>query len=165
MGIQEKQEEFYSQYTRSQQRQEELQLRMISQQRDYESRSLVMQQEQAFQFHESFNHLTQLQAENMRAFKEFTTLQNARYGVQADYNINCQIKLSYIADHLHNMEPTFPTYDEYFKGKSEREVDKAMLLEDRVKETIKKAGFWQKLTGKNKGETSKQASEKKKKDK
>ncbi|KAL4276332.1 hypothetical protein AHAS_Ahas20G0196600 [Arachis hypogaea] len=165
MGIQEKQEEFHSQYTRSQQRQEELQLRMISQQRDYESRSLVMQHEQAFQFHESFNQLTQLQAENMRAFKEFTTLQDARYGVQADYNINGQIKLSYIADHLHNMEPAFPTYDEYFKGRSEREVDKALLLEDRVKETMKKAGFWQKLTGKRKGETSKQASEKKKKDK
>ncbi|RYQ84249.1 hypothetical protein Ahy_B10g103352 isoform A [Arachis hypogaea] len=122
---------------------------MISQQRDYESRSL----------------LTQLQAENMRAFKEFKTLQDARYGVQADYNINGQIKLSYIADHLHNMEPEFPTYDEYFKGRSEREVDKVLLLEDRVKETMKKAGFWQNLTGKSKGETSKQASEKKKKDK
>ncbi|RYR53063.1 hypothetical protein Ahy_A06g027944 [Arachis hypogaea] len=48
MGIQEKQEEFHSQYLRSQQRQEELQMRMISQQRDFESRSLVMQQEQAF---------------------------------------------------------------------------------------------------------------------
>ncbi|RYR03694.1 hypothetical protein Ahy_B06g082894 isoform B [Arachis hypogaea] len=130
---------------------------MISQQRDYESRSLVMQQEQAFQFHELFNQLTQLQAENMRAFKEFTTLQDARYGVEADYNINGQIKLSYIADHLHNMEPVFPTYDEYFKGRSEREVDKALLLEDRVKETMKKGGFWQKLTGKSKGETSKQA--------
>ncbi|KAL4306364.1 hypothetical protein AHAS_Ahas16G0170900 [Arachis hypogaea] len=138
---------------------------MISQQRDYESRSLVMQQEQAFQSHESFNQLTQLQAENMRALKEFTTLQDARYGVQNDYNINSQIKLSYIADHLHNMEPAFLTYDEYFKGRSEREVDKALLLEDRVKETMKKAGFWQKVTGKSKGETSKQASEKKKKDK
>ncbi|KAL4315473.1 hypothetical protein AHAS_Ahas15G0188600 [Arachis hypogaea] len=109
--------------------------------------------------------LTQMQAENMRAFKEFTTLQDARYGVQADYKINSQIKLSYIADHLHNMEPAFPTYDEYFKRRSEREVDKALLLEDKVKETMKKAGFWQKLTGKSKGETSQQASEKKKKDK
>ncbi|KAL4316171.1 hypothetical protein AHAS_Ahas15G0258400 [Arachis hypogaea] len=89
---------------------------MISQQTDYESRSLVMQQEQAFQFYESFNQLTQLQAENMRALKKFTTLQEARYGVQADYNMNGQVKLSYIADHLHNMEPVFPTYDEYFKG-------------------------------------------------
>ncbi|KAL4315843.1 hypothetical protein AHAS_Ahas15G0225600 [Arachis hypogaea] len=101
----------------------------------------------------------------MRALKEFTTLQDARYGVQADYNINGQVKLSYIADHLHNMEPAFPTYDEYFKGKSEREVDKAILLEDRVEETMKKAGFWQKLKDKSEGETSKQASEKKKKDK
>ncbi|KAL4287545.1 hypothetical protein AHAS_Ahas19G0196900 [Arachis hypogaea] len=100
----------------------------------------------------------------MRAFKEFTTLQDARYGVQFDYNINGQIKLSYIADHLHNMEPAFPTYDEYFKGRNEREVEKALFLEDRVKETMKKAEFWQKLTGKGKGETSKQASEKKKKD-
>ncbi|XP_020979490.1 uncharacterized protein LOC110272041 [Arachis ipaensis] len=92
----------------------------------------------------------------MRAFKEFTTLQDARYGVQADYNINGQIKLSYIADHLHNMEPSFPIYDEYFKGRNEREVEKALFLEDRVKETMKKVGFWQKLTGKGKGETSKQ---------
>ncbi|KAL4306442.1 hypothetical protein AHAS_Ahas16G0178700 [Arachis hypogaea] len=165
MGIQKKQEEFHSQYMRSQQRQEELQLRMMSQQRDYESRSLVMQQEQAFQFHESFNQLTQLQSENMRDFKEFTTLQDAWYGIQADYNINSQIKLSYIAEHLHNMDPAFPTYDEYFKGRSEREVGKELLLEDRVKETMKKAGFGQKLKGKNKGETSEQASEKKKKDK
>ncbi|KAL4287677.1 hypothetical protein AHAS_Ahas19G0210100 [Arachis hypogaea] len=136
MEIQEKQEEFYSQYMRSQQRQEELQLRMMSQQRDYESRSL-----------------------------EFTTLQDARCGVQADYNINSQIKLSYIAEHLHNIDPAFPTYNEYFKGRSEREVGKALLLEDRVKETMKKAGFGQKLKGKNKRKTIEQASEKKKKDK
>ncbi|KAL4276272.1 hypothetical protein AHAS_Ahas20G0190600 [Arachis hypogaea] len=66
----------------------------------------------------------------MRAFKEFTTLQDARYEERSDI-----------------------------------EVDKAIRLEDRVEETMKKPGFWTKLKGKGKGETSKQASEKKKKDK
>ncbi|KAL4391392.1 hypothetical protein AHAS_Ahas03G0240500 [Arachis hypogaea] len=114
MGIQKKQEEFLSQYMRAQQRQEELQSRMMSHQRDFESRSLVMQREKASQFQESFNQLSQLQVDNMRALKESTTFQDARYGVQADYNINSQAKLSYIAKNLQNMEPAFPIYDEYF---------------------------------------------------
>ncbi|XP_016192277.1 UPF0746 protein DDB_G0281095-like [Arachis ipaensis] len=118
MRVQEKQEKFHSQYMRTQQRQEELQLRMISQQRDYESRSLIMQREQASHCQEAFNQLGQLQVENMRAFKEFTTLQDAR---------------------------------------SDIEVDKAIRLENRVEETMKKAGFWTKLKGKGKGESSKQA--------
>ncbi|KAL4350401.1 hypothetical protein AHAS_Ahas10G0138300 [Arachis hypogaea] len=101
----------------------------------------------------------------MRAFMEFTTLQGARYGVQADYNINSQIKLNYIGEHLHSMDPAFPIYDEYFKERSDREIDKAICLENKTEETMKKARFWQKLKGKGKGETSKQASEKKKKDK
>ncbi|KAL4321404.1 hypothetical protein AHAS_Ahas14G0107100 [Arachis hypogaea] len=150
---------------RAQERQEELQLRIMSQQRDFESRSLVMQREQTSQFQESFNHLAQLQVDNMRAFKEFTTLQDARYEVQADYNINSQIKLNYIAEHLHSLNPPFPIYDQYFKERNDIEVDKAIRLEDRVEETMKKAGFWTKLKGKSKGETSKRASEKKKKDK
>ncbi|KAL4337397.1 hypothetical protein AHAS_Ahas12G0106100 [Arachis hypogaea] len=132
----------------AQQRQEELQLRMMSQQRDYESRSLVMQREQASKSQEYFNQLAQLQVENMRAFNEFTTLQDARYGVQADYNINSQVKLNYIAEHLHSMDPEFPIYDEYFKGRSDREIDRAIRLKNRVEETMKKAGFCQKLKGK-----------------
>ncbi|KAL4315602.1 hypothetical protein AHAS_Ahas15G0201500 [Arachis hypogaea] len=128
---------------------------MMSQQRDYESRSLVMQGEQASQSQEYFNQLAQLQVENMRAFNEFQTLQDARYGVQADYNINSQVKLNYIAEHLHTMDPAFLTYDEYFEGRSEREICKAIRLENRVEKTMKKAGFWQKLKGKGKGETSK----------
>ncbi|KAL4329815.1 hypothetical protein AHAS_Ahas13G0337800 [Arachis hypogaea] len=100
----------------------------MSQQRDFESRSLVMQREQASQFQGAFNQLAQLQVDNMSAFKEFTTLQDARYGVQSDYNINGQIKLNYIAEHLHRMDPAFPIYDQYFKERSDIEVDKAIRL-------------------------------------
>ncbi|RYR29942.1 hypothetical protein Ahy_B01g054623 isoform C [Arachis hypogaea] len=141
MRIQERQEEYHSQYMKHQQEQEEWQLKIMNQQREFESKFFVMQEEHAFQSHESFGKLAQMQAENMRAFKEFTTLQDARYEVQADYNINSQIKLNYIGEHLHNMDPTFPTFDEFFKGKSEIEVSKAMRLEDRVEETMNRVGF------------------------
>ncbi|XP_057719923.1 uncharacterized protein LOC130934362 [Arachis stenosperma] len=165
MALQERQEEYHLQYKKHQQRQEECQLRMMSQQRDFESKFLVIQEEQAFQSHESFDKLAQMQAENMRALKEFTTLQDARYEVQADYNINSQIKLNYIVDHLHNMEPAFPTFDEYFKRRSEKEVSKAMGLEDRVEETMNKAGFWRGSTNTDVDtrNTRNQANEKKKK--
>ncbi|XP_057755982.1 uncharacterized protein LOC130975173 [Arachis stenosperma] len=151
MGIQEKQGEFHSQYMSAQQRQEELQLRMMSQQRDYESRSLVMQKEQASQFQESFNQLAQLQVENMRAFKEFTTLQDARYGVQADYNINGQIKLNYIGKHLHSMDPAFPIYDEYFKKRNDREIDKAIRLEKHNKRDNEESWILAKAKGQEQG--------------
>ncbi|RYR14420.1 hypothetical protein Ahy_B04g070976 isoform A [Arachis hypogaea] len=102
------QEEYHSQYMKNQQEQEEWQLRMMNKQSEFESKFFVMQEEHAFQAHESFGKLAQMQAENMRALKEFTTLQEARYEVQADYNINSQIKLNYIGEHLHNMDPAFP---------------------------------------------------------
>ena len=50
----------------------------------------------------------------------------------------------------------FPSYDEYFKERSKREIDKAVLLENRVEETMKKAGFWARLTRKEKGSASNQ---------
>ncbi|RYR29698.1 hypothetical protein Ahy_B01g054161 isoform B [Arachis hypogaea] len=141
--IQERQEEYHSLYMKNQQEQEERELRIMSKQSEFESRFLVMQEEHAFQSHESFGKLEQMQAESLKAFKEFTTLQDARYEVQADYNINSQIKLNYIGEHLHNMDPAFPTFDEYFKKRSEVEVSRAMRLEDRVEEAMNKAGFWQ----------------------
>ncbi|KAL4329454.1 uncharacterized protein DS421_13g417150 [Arachis hypogaea] len=165
MRIQERQEEYHSQYVKHQQEQEERQLKMMNQQSEFESKFLVMQEEHAFQSHESFGKLAQMQAENMRALKEFTALQDARYEVQADYNINSQIKLNYIGEHLHNMDPAFPTFDEFFKGKSEIEVSKAMRLEDRVEETMNIAGFWrgQQTTDKDTGNTNTQANERSKK--
>ncbi|RYR09410.1 hypothetical protein Ahy_B05g077722 [Arachis hypogaea] len=107
----------------------------------------------------------EIATENMRALKEFTTLQDARYEVQADYNINSQIKMNYIGEHLHNMDPTFPTFDEFFKGKSEIEVSKAMRLEDRVEEAMNRAGSWrgQQTTDMDTGNTSAQANERRKK--
>ncbi|RYR25675.1 hypothetical protein Ahy_B02g059593 [Arachis hypogaea] len=165
MRIQERQEEYHSQYMKHQKEQEEWQLKMMNQQSGFESKFFVMQEEHAFQSHESFGKLAQMQAENMRALKEFTALQDARYEVQADYNINSQIKLNYIGEHLHNMDPAFPTFDEFFKGKSEIEVSKAMRLEDRVEETMNKAGFWQgqQTTDMDTGNTNTQANERSKK--
>ncbi|QHO57721.1 uncharacterized protein DS421_3g84660 [Arachis hypogaea] len=163
--IQERQEEYHLQYMKHQQEQQEWQLKMMNQQSEFESKFFVMQEEHAFQSHESFGKLAQMQAENMRAFKEFTTLQDARYEVQADYNINSQIKLNYIGEHLHNMDPVFPTYDEFFNKKSEIEVSKAMSLEDRVEEIMNKAGFWrgQQTTGLDTEGTNSQANARRKK--
>ncbi|RYR29895.1 hypothetical protein Ahy_B01g054508 isoform C [Arachis hypogaea] len=165
MRIQERQEEYHSQYMKNQQEQEKWQLRMMNKQSEFESKFFVMQEEHAFQAHESFGKLGQMQAENMRALKEFTTLQDARYEVQADYNINSQIKLNYIGEHLHNMDPAFPTFDEYFKGKSEIEVSNAMRLEDRVEETMNRVGFWrgQQTTNMETGNTNNQTYERRKK--
>ncbi|KAL4316004.1 hypothetical protein AHAS_Ahas15G0241700 [Arachis hypogaea] len=148
-----------------QQEQEEWQLRMMNKQSEFESKFFVMQEEHAFQSHELFGKLAQMQAKNMRALKEFTALQDARYEVQADYNINSQIKLNYIGEHLHNMDPAFPTFDEFFKGKSEIEVSKAMRLEDRVKEAMNRAGFWrgQQTTDMDTGNTNNQVYERRKK--
>ncbi|XP_057747126.1 uncharacterized protein LOC130966353 [Arachis stenosperma] len=129
MRIKERQEEYHSQYMKHQQEQKEWQLKMMNQQSEFESKFLMMQEEHTFQSHEAFGKLAQMQAETMRALNEFTTLQDARYEVQADYNINSQIKLNYIGEHLHNMDPAFPIFDEFFKKKSEVEVNKAMSLE------------------------------------
>ena len=109
--------------------------------------------------------LEQMQAENLKALKEFTTLQDARYEVQADYNVNSQIKLNYIGEHMHNMDPAFPTFDEFFKMRSEMEVNRAMRLEDRVEEAMNRAGFWQDQQEPNKdgGNTSSQVYERRKK--
>ncbi|RYR66935.1 hypothetical protein Ahy_A03g013127 [Arachis hypogaea] len=163
--IQERQEEYHIQYMKHQQEQEEWQLKIMNQQSEFESKFFVMQEEHAFQSHESFGKLAQTQAENMRALKEFTALQDARYEVQADYNINSQIKLNYIGEHLHNMDPAFPTFDEFFKKKSEIEVSKAMSLEDRVEETMNKAGFWkgQQTTDLDTEDTTPQANARRKK--
>ncbi|XP_020990145.1 uncharacterized protein LOC110277331 [Arachis duranensis] len=163
--IQERQEEYHLQYMKHQQEQEEWQLKMMNQQSEFESKFFVMQEEHVFQSHESFGKLAQMQAENMRALKEFTALQDARYEVQADYNINSQIKLNYIGEHQHNMDPAFPTFDEFFKKKSEIEVSKAMSLEDRVEETMNKAGFWkgQQTTGLDTEDTTPQANARRKK--
>ncbi|RYR29477.1 hypothetical protein Ahy_B01g053882 isoform C [Arachis hypogaea] len=165
MRIQERQEEYHSLYMKNQQAQEERELRIMNKQSEFESRFLVMQEEHAFQSHESFGKLEQMQAENLRALKEFTTLQDARYEVQADYNINSQIKLNYIGEHLHNMDPAFPTFDEFFKKRSEVEVSNAMRLEDRVEEAMNKAGFWrgQQTTNTDGGNTSNQVYERRKK--
>ncbi|QHO23817.1 uncharacterized protein DS421_12g366800 [Arachis hypogaea] len=163
--IQERQEEYHSLYMKHQQAQEERELRMMNKQSEFESRFLVMQEEHAFQSHESFGKLEQMQAENLRALKEFTTLQDARYEVQADYNINSQIKLNYIGEHLHNMDPAFPTFDEFFKKRSEIEVSNAMKLEDRVEEAMNRAGFWQdqQTTDMDTGNTINQVYERRKK--
>ncbi|XP_057746878.1 uncharacterized protein LOC130966127 [Arachis stenosperma] len=163
--IQERQEEYHSQYLKHQQEQREWQLKMMNQQNEFESKFIAMQEEHAFQSHEAFGKLAQMQAETMRALNEFTTLQDARYEVQADYNINSQIKLNYIGEHLHNMDPAFPTYEEFFKNKSEIEANKAMMLEDRVEETMNKAGFWrgQQTTNMDTGNTNNQVYERRKK--
>ncbi|KAL4287603.1 hypothetical protein AHAS_Ahas19G0202700 [Arachis hypogaea] len=165
MRIQERQEEYHSLYMKNQQEQEERELRMMNKQSEFESKFFAMQEEHAFQSHESFGKLAQMQAENLRALKEFTTLQDARYEVQADYNINSQIKLNYIGEHLHNMDPAFPTFDEFFKRRSEIEVSNAMKLEDRVEEAMNKAGFWrdQQTTDMDTGNTSNQVYERRKK--
>ena len=135
-------------------------------QRNFESRFLDLQREHNLQLQESFSHICQHQDANVLAIKEATTLQNARYSVQADYNISSQIKLNYIGEHLHKMDPAFPAFDEYFKGRKEGEINKAMILEKGVEETMKKAGFWKKLIRKDKGSTSgqKEAGSKKKQD-
>ncbi|RYQ84420.1 hypothetical protein Ahy_B10g103734 isoform A [Arachis hypogaea] len=163
--IQERQEEYHSLYMQNQQAQEERELRIINKQNEFESRFVAMQEEHAFQSHESFGKLEQMQAESLKAFKEFTTLQEARYEVQADYNVNSQIKLNYIGEHMHNMDPAFPTFDEFFKMRSEVEVNRAMRLEDRVEEAMNKAGFWQDQQPPNKdgGNTSSQVYERRKK--
>ncbi|QHO12011.1 uncharacterized protein DS421_15g503160 [Arachis hypogaea] len=139
---------------------------MMDMQRNFESRFLDLQREQNLQLQESLSHICQHQDANVLAIKEATTLQNARYSVQADYNISSQIKLNYIGEHLHKMDPAFPAFDEYFKGRKEGEINKAMILEKGVEETMKKAGFWKKLIRKDKGSTSgqKEVGSKKKQD-
>ena len=164
--MQEIMEGMSQQYMRSQERQEDFHLKMMDMQRNFESRFLDLQREQNLHLQESFSHICQHQDANVLAIKEATTLQNARYSVQADYNISSQIKLNYIGEHLHKMDPAFPAFDEYFKGRKEGEINKAMILEKGVEETMKKAGFWKKLIRKDKGSTSgqKEAGSKKKQD-
>ncbi|XP_057723901.1 uncharacterized protein LOC130939852 [Arachis stenosperma] len=163
--IQERQQEYHSQYLKHHQEQQEWQLKMMNQQNEFESKFTAMQEEHAFQSHEAFGKLAQMQAETMRALNEFTTLQDARYEVQADYNINSQIRLNYIGEHLNTMDPAFPTFEEFFKKKSEIEVNKAMMLEDRVEEAMNKAGFWrgQQPTNMDTGNASNQVYERRKK--
>ncbi|KAL4391265.1 hypothetical protein AHAS_Ahas03G0227800 [Arachis hypogaea] len=100
----------------------------------------------------------------MRAFKEFTTLQNVRYETERDYDMNAQTKLNYVVEHMPVLNSAILGYDEYFKMLGDLEIERALRHDEAVKKKIKKAGFWTKLKGKRKinRETSNQEEEKKK---
>ncbi|KAL4373204.1 hypothetical protein AHAS_Ahas05G0058400 [Arachis hypogaea] len=88
--------------------------------------------------------LSQHHVDGMRAFKEFTTLYDARHLNQCDYDMNDQFKLNYILEYMPDLNSVIKRYDEIFERLSKLEKGRALRYEETVEKKMKKARFWKK---------------------
>ena len=56
--------------------------------------------------------LNQWQIAQMKAFNEFTVLNEGRQLHREEFNVNTQAKLNYMSSHMHHLHYAIPTYDE-----------------------------------------------------
>ncbi|RYR73563.1 hypothetical protein Ahy_A02g007956 [Arachis hypogaea] len=87
----------------------------------------------------------------MKAFNEFSVLNEGRQLHWEEFSINTQAKLTYVAEHMHNLHPAIPSYDAVRKDLTEQEEGKVKQQKEALKKKMEDAGFWKKLIGKSKG--------------
>ena len=95
--------------------------------------------------------LNQCQIAQMKAFNEFSVLNEGRQLHREEFNINTQARLNYITEHMHHLHLDIPSYEAVCKNLTEQEEGKVKQQKEALKKKMEDAGFWKKLIGKRKG--------------
>ncbi|RYR58324.1 hypothetical protein Ahy_A05g024008 isoform C [Arachis hypogaea] len=119
-------------------RQEELLSNWMNQQREWQKQQMKQQQEHYSQLTQAINQVTerqecqdkrlqelnQRQLSQMKAFNEFSMLNEGWQLHREEFSINTQAKLTYVAGHMHNLHPIIPIYEAVRKDLIEQEEGK-----------------------------------------
>ncbi|RYQ95329.1 hypothetical protein Ahy_B08g090527 [Arachis hypogaea] len=137
-------------------------LNWMSQQEEWKKQQMEQQQEQYSQLTETIHQVTerqerqdkhlqelnQRQIAQMKAFNEFTVLNEGRQLHREEFNVNTQAKLNYMSSNMHHLHYAIPTYDEVQKDFVEQEERKVKQQKETLKKNMEDSGFWKKLQGK-----------------
>ncbi|XP_015945105.1 uncharacterized protein LOC107470229 [Arachis duranensis] len=119
-------------------RQEELLSSWMDQQREWQKQQMELQQEHYSQLTQAINQvserqksqdkrlqeLNQRQMAQLKAFNEFSVLNEGRQLHREEFSINTQAKLNYMTGHMHNLHPAIPSYEAVHKDLTEQEEGK-----------------------------------------
>ncbi|XP_057740146.1 uncharacterized protein LOC130957296 [Arachis stenosperma] len=145
--------------------QEKLLSSWMDQQREWKKQQMELQQEQYSQLTQAINQvferqesqdkllqeLNQRQIAQMKAFNEFSVLNERRQLHREEFSKNTQAKLTYMTGHMHNLHLDIPSYEAIRKDLTEQEDGKVKQQKEVLKKKMEDAGFWKKLIGKRKG--------------
>nr|XP_025625333.1 uncharacterized protein LOC112717549 [Arachis hypogaea] len=118
--------------------QEELLSSWMDQQREWQKQQMELQQEHYSQLTQAINQvserqesqdkrlqeLNQRQMAQLKAFNEFSVLNEGRQLHREEFSINTQAKLNYMTGHMHNLHPAIPSYEAVRKDLTEQEEGK-----------------------------------------
>nr|XP_025678690.1 uncharacterized protein LOC112778598 [Arachis hypogaea] len=134
--------------------QEKLLSSWMDQQREWQKQQIELQQEhysqltQAISQDKRLQELNQRQIAQMKAFNEFSVLNEGRQLHREEFSISTQAKLNYMTGHMHNLHPAIPSYEAVRKDLTEQEEGKVKQQKEELKKKMEDAGFWKKLIGK-----------------
>ncbi|RYR58304.1 hypothetical protein Ahy_A05g023982 isoform C [Arachis hypogaea] len=135
--------------------QKELLSTWMKQQGEWHKQQMEQQQEHYSQLTQVINQVTerqerqdkrlqelnQCQLAQMKAFNEFNVLNEGWQLHREEFNINTQVKLTYMAGNMHNLHSAIPRYDTVHKDLTEQEEGKVKQQKEALKKKTKDAGF------------------------